>query len=532
MLRKDEDLQHRLTSASGGRAESLVQGKLSLLTGAYRVVEPTTPTLYKLGKWLKGTLRLVQPLDLHVRGTDERNAFCLPSRSGKRLIMCLNSGLVELMSLHELIFVMGHEAGHAILGHGKIPRIRFGHPDFSFLEVARLRALDRRQELSCDRVGLIASGDVRVSCRTLFKLACGLSDRWIDFDESVYAKEFDTIADLADIIDIADVDADHPMVPLRVAALIAFGRSELYAKAVGLSDWDISAADLEKTTEHMLEMVEPAFAELENANEEAAFNELVVQGAMLVIGADGVVAPEEVSWLSNNIKGLEMDGDFGRRIASEGFRADTLARLEPAGRILRAKMSINRRIGLLRVLCDVAVSAGGIPEGEFELLNHLGQLLDVPPEFASRVLEGATASAADQPMARHDVARKGPAQDAVAGKGESPASKARTSEEGVIGAEPAQASEGQPAKASDPLDAIVGNERIRDRSRALLQERCDELRRRGLPPATAIRELVAWVVTSSGPKGPLTPSQARIVVLAAIDAARRMKEEMGGELRT
>ena len=537
MLQKDEDLQRRLTGASGRQAESLVQGKLSLLTGTYRVVERTTPSLYKLSEWLKGTLRLVQPLDLHVRGTEERNAFCLPSRSGKRLIMCLNSGLVELLSLHELISVMGHEAGHAILGHGKIPRIQFGHPDFSFLEVARFRALDRRQELSCDRVGLIASGDLRVSCKTLFKLASGLSDRWIDFDESVYAKEFDSIADLADTIEFTDVEADHPMIPLRVAALIAFGRSELYANAVGRSGWEVSAADLEKTTDHMLEMVEPTFPELENASEEAAFNQLVVQGAMLIIGADGVVAPEEVSWFRNNIKGLELDGDFAGRITSEAFRADALARLEPAGRILRGKLSINKRIGLLRVLCDVAVSAGGIPEGESELLDHLRQLLGIPSEFAGRALEAATASAADQPKERLDVVRTGPAQDAAGSKAESPAAKARTSEERVIAVEPAQASEGrsaadQKAKVSDPLDAIVGNERIRDRSRAVLQERCDEFRRRGLPPTTAIRELVAWVITSSGPKGPLTSSQARLVVLAAIDAAGRMKEEMGLRLKT
>jgi Peptidase family M48 len=187
MLQKDESLQQRLLAACEGRTESLVQGKLSLLTGAYRVAEPITPTLYKLVGSVKEALRLVQPLDLYVRATEERNAFCLPSRSGKRLIMCLNSGLVEAMSLHELTSVMGHEAGHAILGHGKMPRIPFGHPDFSFLEIARLRALDRRQELSCDRIGLIASGDVRVSCRGLFKLACGLSDRWIEFDEAVYA---------------------------------------------------------------------------------------------------------------------------------------------------------------------------------------------------------------------------------------------------------------------------------------------------------------------------------------------------------
>ena len=517
LLLKDDDLQQRLAAASEGMNESLVQDKLNLLTGAYRVAAAITPTLHNLGLALKSTLRLVQPLDMYVQAEHERNAFCLPSRSGKRLIMCLNSGLVEAMSLHELMSVMGHEAGHAILGHGKISRIPFGHPNFSFLEVARLRALDRRQELSCDRIGLISCGDVRVSCSALFKLASGLSDRWITFDEAIYAKAFDDIADLTEIVNVAHADASHPMIPLRVAALIAFGRSELYAKAVGLSDWDLAAADLEKTIENMLAMVEPDFTELETADDASAFNRMVVQGAMLVVASDGVVAPEEVSWFRSQVKDLELDADFLERIVTEEFQKQTLTGLEPVAHILCAKLSTQKRAGLLRVLCDVAVCAGGILEGEFRVLDHLRQLLEIPPDFASSVLDAAKRNATD------DTSDDNPQQDVISPPVDQPAKPPKRD---------VTDDKAERTKIGDPLEVVIRDERVRERSRLVLKDRCDDLRRRSVPATIALKELAAWVITASGPKGPLTQAQARVIVLSAIEAARQMKEQLGLTPRT
>ena len=124
------------------------------MTDGYRVDEAITPKLHRLGQLLTRVLRLPQPLDLFIWASEEKNAYCLPSRKGNRLIMCLYSGLVASLSSQELLFIMGHEVGHALLNHGQTLGVAFDNPDFSPVEVVRLRALDRAQEVSCDRFGL------------------------------------------------------------------------------------------------------------------------------------------------------------------------------------------------------------------------------------------------------------------------------------------------------------------------------------------------------------------------------------------
>ena len=151
---KNEDLVSRIKELSQEADESKGRDRLSLMTDGYQVDQAITPKLFELGTMLTRVLRLALPLDIFVRPSDEMNAFCLPSRKGNRLVMCLHSSLVNALSRPELLFCMGHEVGHALLKHADIPGVSFDNPNFSPIEVARLRALNRAREISCDRVGL------------------------------------------------------------------------------------------------------------------------------------------------------------------------------------------------------------------------------------------------------------------------------------------------------------------------------------------------------------------------------------------
>lgn len=94
LIWKDEDLLCRMKALAQEREEGRIRMRVGLMTDGYRVDEAITPKLYHLGRMLTRILRLVQPLDLFVWGSHEHNAFCLPSRKGNRLVMCLNSGLI------------------------------------------------------------------------------------------------------------------------------------------------------------------------------------------------------------------------------------------------------------------------------------------------------------------------------------------------------------------------------------------------------------------------------------------------------
>ena len=67
--------------------------------------------------------------------------------------------------------------------------------------------------------------------------------------------------------------------------------------------WRISAGELEKGVETMLSVLDPDLSELEGAKDEEAFGRFLIDGALLVIGADDVVEPGEVTWLKSVTEG-------------------------------------------------------------------------------------------------------------------------------------------------------------------------------------------------------------------------------------
>ncbi len=408
VIRQDEDLLERVKALAQEHEHVRVRMRLDLMTDGYRVDEMITPKLFRLGAVLSTALRLVHPLDIFVQPSHDLNAFCLPSRKGNRLVMCLNSGLLAALSSQELLFVMGHEAAHAILRHGETLGVHFDHPDFSPLEVVRIRGLERAYEISCDRFGLLACQDVRVASTAMFKIASGLSERWIAFDETAYSRHFDELSSMSEFVDIEDAARTHPLMPLRVKALIAFSKSELYARAFGKGQWSIPTSELERRVETMLSVLDPDVSEFEGKDEKAAANQFIFDGALRVIAADGCISPDEVAWLQRFISDDLTTESLVKALSDEQFCKNLNQRLEVNAGILRNKLSDNGRANLFHLMCDVAVNAGGFPESELEALDELRQLLRISTDMAQLVLHSARTTSQDDAADENEEDAGGP----------------------------------------------------------------------------------------------------------------------------
>ncbi|HOO49649.1 MAG TPA: M48 family metalloprotease [Alphaproteobacteria bacterium] len=384
ILQKNEDFMERAKKTIEEREEDSLQAKLELITNSYRVDPAITPIVHQIGLRLRWVLRLVQPMDVYIRSDARPNAFCVPTKKGNRLIMCLHSSLVELMTPQEILFVMGHEVGHALLKHSQMPPVEFGHPGFSPLEFMRLRSLSRHQEISCDRIGLIACQDINAAGSALFKLASGLSQRWIKFDENAYAKHFDDISGIADLTGLERGAVTHPITPLRVKALVSFSNSEIHAKLFGHDSWELNAVDLDRQVENMLSVLEPDVSELETEEEGKAANEFLINGALLVIASDGTVDPAEVSWLMSEWEGLDME-QIKSFLSQPNFLENTFEALEQPAYVLRNKLTELDRLGIFRTMLDAALCSEPFPQAEFETIDRLRALLDIRPEFAQKV---------------------------------------------------------------------------------------------------------------------------------------------------
>jgi hypothetical protein len=384
------NFRDRLLKESDGREKSSIQSNLSLLTDAYRVDPAISPRLDELREQLRKALRLVQPVDMYVVAHPEPNAFCVPSRKGTRLIMCLHSALFDLLTTPELLFVLGHEAAHALLGHTKIAQVGFDNPDFSALEVVRLRALSRSHEISCDRIGLLACQDVRSAASALFKIMSGLGAQWLTFDEVAFAKQFDEINDMSEFTDITNGAATHPIIALRVKALVAFSQSRLYSDWRGQPAAQLTTDDLEKSVEYMLSVVEPDLTSIESASEDEAANRVLTHGAFAIVASDGVVEPTEARFLKS--KGIDVTTELRNELETADFVPKTLASIANDAQLLTKKLSIANRAGLLHQMCLVAANAGGIVTGELDVIVALANMLEVPPALLERILASATSS--------------------------------------------------------------------------------------------------------------------------------------------
>lgn len=156
-----------------------------------------------------------------VSADESMNAACVFNEEMEPLIW-LSSGLVKSLAPQELAFVVGHELGHWLLGHDRYPLV---NPDEGPRFLAR-QQLSRAAEISSDRIGLIACGDLDHALRAILKTASGLDDRYLG------ARTSDFISQLSEIdpntIDVSEEYASHPPMTLRARALLWFSMSDIY----------------------------------------------------------------------------------------------------------------------------------------------------------------------------------------------------------------------------------------------------------------------------------------------------------------
>ncbi len=137
-------------------------------------------------------LDLPEISDLYLTQFPIANAMAIGS--GKPMVV-VNSRTIELLDVHEVRTVLGHEAGHILSDHvlyrtalmillsltgvARMP-VLAGLP----LLAVKYALLEwfRAAELSCDRAATLVNRDPRVTCRTMMVLAAGMPSKKLDLD--------------------------------------------------------------------------------------------------------------------------------------------------------------------------------------------------------------------------------------------------------------------------------------------------------------------------------------------------------------
>jgi Zn-dependent protease with chaperone function len=206
--------------------------RLMFMASSVRASDQQFPHLYQT--MLDGAYILDLPRvpELFISQDPEVNAFALGT---DKSFIVVTTGLVDLMDAEEMRWVIGHELGHVLSGHGVYRTMlyyltqlaaRLALVPFAWIGLKAviwgLEEWYRKSELSCDRAGLLACQDVAAARRALMKLAGGPQLAELSHDEFLrQAREYDAVPDVREgLLKLLQLlGTTHPFAVVRFAEI-------------------------------------------------------------------------------------------------------------------------------------------------------------------------------------------------------------------------------------------------------------------------------------------------------------------------
>ena len=198
----------------------------------FKVTEKLAPKYHELFKIAATNLAFdLENIMPFIMSSHAINAGCIKASNNEYLIY-LTSALIERMTDQEIIYVIGHELGHAIYDHHQLPVhgiLRSEH-DLKPNETHDVMRWSRMAEISADRAGLIACEDIKHAFGAKIVLSSGLKSSNFNFQIENYVEHTSKlITSLIKNNTFTELYSTHPFNPLRVNALAQFNDTfELY----------------------------------------------------------------------------------------------------------------------------------------------------------------------------------------------------------------------------------------------------------------------------------------------------------------
>ncbi|HEX2872133.1 MAG TPA: M48 family metallopeptidase [Polyangiaceae bacterium] len=366
-------------------------GRRSLLTGALRLTRSMAPEIAETLSHCRDVLGYERKVEVYVRADAEFQASAMRC-DGSPDIITLSSRVLEVFAPDELRFVIGHELGHLVFDHFRIPMPAVAKiEDMAGPMVTRRNALRlylwaRAAEHSADRAGLVCAGDPEAAARGFFKLASGLSSSRVSADLEAYARQVESLASAPearqkprDDDDTLDCFSTHPYSPLRVRAVVAYSRSDQYKSLTGFGPGDIKLEDVEEVVERDLALMEPSYLE-EKSDDAKSLKRLLYCAAVSVAAADGNVHEAEIKAVRRLVGQEEMWAGVDVVAAKKELEEKLAAALT---------QPLARRAQLVQHLTIVAAADGVVTPEELGEMGRIATRLEVGPTVIEQTLSAS-----------------------------------------------------------------------------------------------------------------------------------------------
>lgn len=202
-----------------------------LMRDMVRLTASVSPRTCRVVKQALVRLGYSEPFEVFCENNPEINACAWRELTPKGHVgfIKINAGTLEALDDGELANVIGHEMSHLIFRNGELGYL-FGDRDEDDCYHAKLpligdqifRRWNQMNEITADRLGLIAAGNLDDALRGMIKVCYGLSPR--NMDRSAVDRLLKQIESLKDDEVLQGMNLlSHPLDPIRLKALMLFG---------------------------------------------------------------------------------------------------------------------------------------------------------------------------------------------------------------------------------------------------------------------------------------------------------------------
>lgn len=316
------------------RAQEIARIQHKRAIESLQVTERLTPKLFEIVRTASERLLLKRTPKVFVEPKFTLNASVILGPDQPTVF--LHSALVDLLQPDELLYVIGHEFGHALLRHGR------GMAETDEQETVALN-MSRAAEVSADRIGLVAAGNIDSALRAQLRMKCGLSDKHLNYNRKQVIE--DASSHLETIIKDAHSDnSTHPDDAFRVWALAKFAQTDSCAGLIGVDgseSFDVVEAEI---SERFMALAEGAgFCATVNA-----VHESLSWLGILIVAEDSDITPTEQEILTGLVGRIwaEDAASYARRNGLEAVMRRAQECLRPLS--FGSKSSISRIVTTLR----------------------------------------------------------------------------------------------------------------------------------------------------------------------------------------